>query len=131
MWGRVSGRRRRRCCGWSVPPTSPADCTPATRTRCERPSASPCLTAALSALNPRAETEGPRGRALLGAGRFSDPTLRVAGRAGRGGARAGGGVGLPFPPEAFAARRYRPDGSLLPRSEPGAVLTDAEEVARQ
>lgn len=33
--------------------------------------------------------------------------------------------------EAFADRRYRADGSLAPRSEPGAVLEDAEEVAAQ
>jgi UPF0271 protein len=30
-----------------------------------------------------------------------------------------------------ADRRYRADGTLMPRSEPGAVLTDPEEVARQ
>jgi len=40
-------------------------------------------------------------------------------------------AGHPFTAEAFADRRYRPDGTLLPRSEPGAVLTDPEEVARQ
>jgi lactam utilization protein B len=26
---------------------------------------------------------------------------------------------------------YRPDGSLVPRSEPGAFITDAGEAARQ
>jgi 5-oxoprolinase (ATP-hydrolysing) subunit A len=40
-------------------------------------------------------------------------------------------TGHPFTAEAFADRRYQADGTLLPRSEPGAVLTDPEEVARQ
>ena len=31
--------------------------------------------------------------------------------------------------EAFADRAYRPDGRLVPRTEPGAVLTDGDEVA--
>jgi UPF0271 protein len=39
--------------------------------------------------------------------------------------------GLRFVAEAFADRRYRPDGSLAPRSQPGAVLTDPAEVAAQ
>src|SRR6185503_7337516 len=30
--------------------------------------------------------------------------------------------------EAFADRAYRPDGSLVPRSQPGAVIDDAEAV---
>lgn len=33
--------------------------------------------------------------------------------------------------EAFADRGYRPDGTLVPRSEQGAVLTDTEEIARR
>ncbi len=36
-----------------------------------------------------------------------------------------------FIPEGFADRRYRSDGSLAPRSEPGAVLDDPAEAARQ
>jgi 5-oxoprolinase (ATP-hydrolysing) subunit A len=36
---------------------------------------------------------------------------------------------LPAVTEAFADRAYRDDGSLVPRSEPGAVLTDPESVA--
>lgn len=38
---------------------------------------------------------------------------------------------VPFFSEGFADRRYRPDGSLTPRSEPGAVLTDPAEAAEQ
>lgn len=40
-------------------------------------------------------------------------------------------VGLRAAGEAFADRRYLPDGTLMPRSEPGAVLTLPREVAEQ
>jgi UPF0271 protein len=40
-------------------------------------------------------------------------------------------AGLPVAAEAFADRRYRPDGTLVPRTEPGALLTDPEEAAEQ
>ncbi|MCS6857495.1 MAG: LamB/YcsF family protein [Sandaracinaceae bacterium] len=39
--------------------------------------------------------------------------------------------GLPFHPEGFADRRYRPDGSLLPRTEPGALISNPEEALSQ
>ncbi|MEH6820850.1 MAG: 5-oxoprolinase subunit PxpA [Dietzia psychralcaliphila] len=38
-------------------------------------------------------------------------------------------VGIPAVAEAFADRGYRADGTLVPRGRPGAVLTDADEVA--
>lgn len=38
-------------------------------------------------------------------------------------------AGLPAVPEAFADRGYRADGTLVPRSEPGALVTDPDEVA--
>jgi UPF0271 protein len=83
------------------------------------------------ALYNQAETDGPLAAAITAAVRAFDPNLRLVGRAGSAMARAAAAVGHPFTPEAFADRRYRPDGSLLPRSEPGALLADAEEVARQ
>lgn len=46
-------------------------------------------------------------------------------------ASAAADAGLRFVPEAFADRRYLPDGSLQPRSEPGSVLTDPDEAATQ
>lgn len=53
-------------------------------------------------------------------------------------ARAGGAVakrarnrGLKVWEEAFADRAYRADGSLVPRGEPGAVLSDGDEVLRR
>jgi UPF0271 protein len=38
---------------------------------------------------------------------------------------------VPFVPEGFADRRYRPDGSLVPRSEPDAFVEDPDAAARQ
>ncbi|GAA5212464.1 LamB/YcsF family protein [Microbacterium kyungheense] len=42
---------------------------------------------------------------------------------------AAASVGLPFVREAFLDRGYRPDGSLVPRTQPGALLDDPEAVA--
>ncbi len=36
-----------------------------------------------------------------------------------------------FVPEGFADRRYRPDGSLVPRSQPDAFIEDAVDAVRQ
>ena len=44
-------------------------------------------------------------------------------------AAAAHGVG--YASEGFADRRMRPDGGLVPRSEPGALLTDPAEAAAQ
>ncbi len=41
------------------------------------------------------------------------------------------GEGLRIAAEAFADRRYAADGTLAPRSQPGAVITDPAEAARQ
>ncbi|GMA25307.1 UPF0271 protein [Luteimicrobium album] len=38
-------------------------------------------------------------------------------------------AGVPTIPEAFADRGYRADGTLVPRREPGALVTDPDEVA--
>jgi UPF0271 protein len=46
-------------------------------------------------------------------------------------ASAAADAGLRFVPEAFADRRYLPDGSLQPRSEPGSLITDADGAAAQ
>ena len=37
----------------------------------------------------------------------------------------------PFVPEGFADRRYRPDGSLVPRTEPDAMIHDPKEAVEQ
>lgn len=83
------------------------------------------------ALYNQAETDAVLAAAIIAAVQAFDSNLRLVGRAGSAMAGASAAVGHPFTPEAFADRRYRADGSLLPRSQPGAVLTDPEEVARQ
>ncbi len=40
-------------------------------------------------------------------------------------------AGLPVAAEAFADRRYRSDGTLVPRRQPDALLTNPEEAAEQ
>jgi len=38
---------------------------------------------------------------------------------------------IPVIKEGFADRRYLPEGTLVPRSEPGAVLEDADQIKKQ
>lgn len=57
--------------------------------------------------------------------------LIVLARSGSALARLARQAGLAVAEEAFADRAYRRDGTLLPRSESGAVLSDPEEVARR
>ena len=40
-----------------------------------------------------------------------------------------GELGVPFASEAFVDRGYMPDGSLVPRSQPGAFIHDPDEAA--
>jgi UPF0271 protein len=69
--------------------------------------------------------------AIIAGIRAFHPTLRLVGLAGSAMEEAARALGHPFTPEAFADRRYRPDGTLLARSEPGSLLTDPDEVAAQ
>ena len=83
------------------------------------------------ALYNQAETDIGLAAAVVAAVREFDPSLRFVGRAGSEMEQAARSTGHPFTAEAFADRRYQSDGTLLSRSQPGAVLTDPEEVARQ
>jgi UPF0271 protein len=83
------------------------------------------------ALYNQAETDGALAVAIVAGIRAFDPSLRLVGRAGSAMEEAARAASHSFSAEAFADRRYRADGTLLPRSEPGAVLTDPDEVARQ
>ncbi|GAB7068002.1 5-oxoprolinase subunit PxpA [Mycolicibacterium hodleri] len=58
-----------------------------------------------------------------------DPGLPVLGLAGSAFLAAAGTLGLRTVAEAFADRAYQPDGRLVSRREPGAVLDDAEAIA--
>jgi UPF0271 protein len=58
-------------------------------------------------------------------------SLVLVGAAGSMLIEAGRDAGLAVAEEAFADRRYRRDGSLVPRGEARALITDPEEVANQ
>ena len=58
-----------------------------------------------------------------------DPSLALLGLAGSAVERAAGEAGLRFVREAFVDRGYRSDGTLVPRTEPGALLSDEAEIA--
>lgn len=60
-----------------------------------------------------------------------NPSLPVLGLPGSAFLRLAEEAGLRTVAEAFADRGYTPEGTLVPRREPGSVLHDAEEVARR
>ena len=60
-----------------------------------------------------------------------DPDLLLFGLPGSELLRAGRAAGLAVVAEGFADRAYQPDGSLVPRSQPGAVIHDIDEVVRR
>ena len=69
--------------------------------------------------------------AIAGAVRDIDPGLAIYGLAGGELLRAAERAGLRAVAEVFADRGYRADGSLVPRSQPGALIDDTgEAVAR-
>lgn len=57
--------------------------------------------------------------------------LPLLGLPGAASLRLAAADGLQVVAEGFADRAYTPDGLLMPRSEPGAVLTDVDAVAAQ
>jgi UPF0271 protein len=57
-----------------------------------------------------------------------DPTLILLGLPGSELVAAAEAAGLRAAREAFADRAYRPDGTLVPRTEPGAVIHDPADV---
>ncbi len=60
-----------------------------------------------------------------------DRTLPVLGLPGSAWLRLAGEAGLTTVAEAFADRAYTPEGTLVSRRLPGAVLHDADEIARR
>jgi UPF0271 protein len=60
-----------------------------------------------------------------------DRTLPVLGLPGSAFLRLAAGAGLTVVAEAFADRAYTPEGTLVSRRLPGAVLHDADEIARR
>jgi UPF0271 protein len=45
--------------------------------------------------------------------------------------RHAGRAGLPCVAEGFVDRAYTPDGRLVPRSDPGALVTDVDDVVQR
>jgi UPF0271 protein len=81
------------------------------------------------ALYNRAAADAGTARAVARAVRAVDPGLRLLCPAGSEAGRAAEDQGLAVAAEAFADRAYAADGSLVPRSKPGAVIHDAAQVA--
>ena len=86
----------------------------------------------------------PHGALYHAAGEFPDVARAIAegvrrigtelvlvGAAGSLLVGAGEDAGLAVAEEAFADRRYRADGTLVPRGQPGALLLDPDEAAEQ
>jgi UPF0271 protein len=69
--------------------------------------------------------------AVVEAVRRYDPALPVLGLPGSQWLRLAGEAGLRTVAEAFADRAYTPEGTLVNRREPGAVLHDTDEIARR
>lgn len=69
--------------------------------------------------------------AVVEAVRRYDPSLPVMGLPGSAWLRLAEEAGLTVVPEAFADRAYTPEGTLVSRREPGAVLHDPDEVAQR
>ena len=83
------------------------------------------------ALYNRAARDAPLARAIADAVHAYGSELILVGLAGSAQLAEARAVGLRAVGEAFADRRYLPDGSLTPRSHPGSVLHDGAEAAEQ
>ena len=83
------------------------------------------------ALYNRAAKEPALARAIARGVRRFRADLVLVGPAGSQLVAAAQEEGLPAAGEAFADRRYLPDGALMPRKRAGSVLTDPGEAAEQ
>jgi 5-oxoprolinase (ATP-hydrolysing) subunit A len=81
------------------------------------------------ALYHRVRKDPVQATALVDAIQAYDKTLPLLTQSGGQAAEIAAGAGLSVVAEAFADRGYRPDGSLVPRGQPGAMRTDPAEVA--
>jgi 5-oxoprolinase (ATP-hydrolysing) subunit A len=69
-------------------------------------------------------THPEQAEAVATAAHEYDPSLAVLGAPGSPLLAVADALGMEHVPEAFADRSYRADGTLVPRTEPGAVITD-------
>ncbi|MFD1702045.1 LamB/YcsF family protein [Methylopila henanensis] len=74
-------------------------------------------------------TDPRQGRDVAQAIRMADPDLVLMGLAGSPLLPLARDMGLGVVAEAFADRAYTPEGTLVSRREPGAVLHDADRIA--
>ena len=70
-------------------------------------------------------------RAIARAVKDSGENIILMGLANSEFEKAAKEMGVAFAAEAFADRGYMPDGSLVPRSQPGAIIHDVEEAAKR
>jgi UPF0271 protein len=83
------------------------------------------------ALYNHATTDATTATAIAAAIAAYDPDLILFAMPGSALLAAGEAAGLTVAREAFADRAYRADSTLVPRREPGALITDPEEAARR
>lgn len=74
---------------------------------------------------------GDQAQAVIAAMRAYDPALPLMALAGSPIVALARDAGLPVITEAFADRGYQPNGQLVSRRAPGAVLHDPDEVAQR
>lgn len=79
----------------------------------------------------QAAKEPELAEAIVEAVRRFDPSLKFFGLAGSGMIDAASRAGLTPVEEVFADRGYMADGSLVPRSQPGALIEDEEQSLAQ
>ena len=70
-------------------------------------------------------------RAIVKAVKDAGEELILMGLANSEFEKAAAEAGVSFAPEAFADRGYMPDGSLVPRSQPGAIIHDVNAAAKR
>ena len=75
------------------------------------------------------ELKTPQARAVVEAAHEYDPAMAVLGAPGSPLLAFADALGMETVTEAFADRAYLADGRLVPRTDPGAVLTDPAIVA--
>ena len=76
-------------------------------------------------------TNREQAAAVAAAVRMVDASLPVLGLSGSAFFDEAGSLGLRTVPEAFADRAYEPDGQLVSRRKPGAVLHDPQAIAKR
>jgi len=83
------------------------------------------------ALSNHASADRPTADAVAAAVKLVDPSLTLLAVATTELERAGRAAGIPVAAEIFADRAYEPNGLLVSRSKPGAMIHDADVAARR